>query len=79
MRSSPWGSSSPTIADWMSFFSIEIKPRLRTVNGGHMPFMENNALEQLGRVVGKEFDRHTADASCLSEGRMLRSRFLEPP
>ncbi len=27
--------------------------KIETVNGGQMPFMETNALEQLERVVGK--------------------------
>jgi UDP-N-acetyl-D-mannosaminuronic acid dehydrogenase len=40
--------------------------KIETVNGGQMPFMETNALEQLGRVVGKKLIA-TADASCLSE------------
>ena len=28
--------------------------KIETVNGGQMPFMETNALEQLRRVVGKK-------------------------
>jgi UDP-glucose 6-dehydrogenase len=37
--------------------------KIDTVNTGQMPFMETNALEQLGRVVGKKLIA-TADASC---------------
>jgi UDP-N-acetyl-D-mannosaminuronic acid dehydrogenase len=40
--------------------------KIETVNGGQMPFMETNALEQLKRVVGKKLIA-TADASCLSD------------
>ncbi len=40
--------------------------KIETVNGGQMPFMETNALEQLRRVVGKKLIA-TADASCLSD------------
>ncbi len=28
--------------------------KIETVNGGQMPFMETNALEQLSRVIGKK-------------------------
>jgi UDP-N-acetyl-D-mannosaminuronic acid dehydrogenase len=42
------------------------KAKIETVNGGQMPFMETNALEQLRRVVGKKLIA-TADASCLSD------------
>jgi UDP-N-acetyl-D-mannosaminuronic acid dehydrogenase len=40
--------------------------KIDTVNAGQMPFMETNALEQLGRVVGKKLIA-TADASCLHD------------
>jgi UDP-N-acetyl-D-mannosaminuronic acid dehydrogenase len=40
--------------------------KIETVNGGRMPFMETNALEQLRRVVGKKLIA-TADAACLSD------------
>src|SRR6201992_622484 len=40
--------------------------KIDTVNAGEMPFMETNALEQLGRVVGKKLVA-TADASCLQD------------
>jgi len=40
--------------------------KIETVNGGQMPFMETNALEQLKRVVGKKLIA-TADAACLSD------------
>jgi UDP-N-acetyl-D-mannosaminuronic acid dehydrogenase len=42
------------------------KAKIETVNGGQMPFMETNALEQLRRVVGKKLIA-TADADCLSD------------
>ena len=40
--------------------------KIDIVNRGEMPFMETNALEQLGRVVGKKL-RATSDASCLRD------------
>src|SRR6202050_1992326 len=40
--------------------------KIDTVNGGHMPFMENNALEQLRRVVGKQLIA-SADPACLRD------------
>lgn len=40
--------------------------KIDTVNAGQMPFMETNALEQLGKVVGKRLTA-TADASCLRD------------
>jgi UDP-N-acetyl-D-mannosaminuronic acid dehydrogenase len=40
--------------------------KIDTVNKGEMPFMETNALEELGRVVGKKLIA-TADASCLHD------------
>src|SRR6202453_715131 len=40
--------------------------KIDTVNKGEMPFMETNALEQLGRVVSKKLTA-TADASCLHD------------
>jgi UDP-N-acetyl-D-mannosaminuronic acid dehydrogenase len=40
--------------------------KIGKVNGGQMPFMENNALEQLQRVIGKHLTA-TADPSCLRE------------
>src|SRR6202167_921021 len=40
--------------------------KIDTVNGGQMPFMEANALEQLGRVVGKKLIA-TSDPSCLHD------------
>ena len=40
--------------------------KIDTVNAGQMPFMETNALEQLGRVVGKNLIA-TADPSCLRD------------
>lgn len=40
--------------------------KINLVNAGQMPFMETNALEQLGRVVGKKLVA-TADASCLRD------------
>jgi UDP-N-acetyl-D-mannosaminuronic acid dehydrogenase len=40
--------------------------KIDTVNAGQMPFMETNALEQLGRVVGKKLNA-TADSSCLRD------------
>jgi len=40
--------------------------KIATVNAGQMPFMETNALEQLGKVVGKRLTA-TADASCLRD------------
>ena len=38
--------------------------KIEIVNGGQMPFMETNALEQLQRVVGKTLTA-TSDPSCL--------------
>src|ERR1700726_4848902 len=35
--------------------------KIDTVNAGQMPFMETNALEQLGKVVGKKLTA-TSDA-----------------
>lgn len=40
--------------------------KIDTVNGGQLPFMENNALEQLQRVVGKQLIA-SADPSCLRD------------
>jgi UDP-N-acetyl-D-mannosaminuronic acid dehydrogenase len=40
--------------------------KIEMVNAGKMPFMETNAPEQLGRVVGKKLIA-TADASCLHD------------
>jgi hypothetical protein len=40
--------------------------KIDTVNKGEMPFMETNAMEQLGRVVGKKLTA-TADPSCLHD------------
>ena len=40
--------------------------KIAKVNGGEMPFMENNALEQLKRVVGKQLTA-TSDPACLRE------------
>src|ERR1700683_3049922 len=40
--------------------------KIDMVNGGQMPFMETNALEQLGNVVGKKLVA-TADTSCLRD------------
>jgi UDP-N-acetyl-D-mannosaminuronic acid dehydrogenase len=40
--------------------------KIDTVNGGKMPFMETNALEQLKRVVGKTLTA-TSDPSCLHD------------
>ncbi len=40
--------------------------KIDTVNGGQMPFMETNALEQLQRVIGKTLSA-TADPSCLRD------------
>jgi UDP-N-acetyl-D-mannosaminuronic acid dehydrogenase len=40
--------------------------KIAKVNRGEMPFMENNALEQLQRVIGKQLIA-TADPSCLRE------------
>ena len=40
--------------------------KIATVNAGQMPFMETNAQEQLGRVVGKKLIA-TADPSCLRD------------
>ena len=40
--------------------------KIDTVNAGQMPFMETNALEQLGRVVGKKLTA-TSDPSCLRD------------
>ena len=40
--------------------------KIDIVNSGQMPFMETNAQEQLGRVVGKKLIA-TADASCLHD------------
>jgi UDP-N-acetyl-D-mannosaminuronic acid dehydrogenase len=42
------------------------RAKIAKVNGGEMPFMENNALEQLQRVIGKQLTA-TADPSCLRE------------
>ena len=50
--------------------------KIDTVNAGQMPFMETNALEQLGRVVGKKLIA-TADLPACAI-RMQRSRFLGP-
>ena len=40
--------------------------KIDTVNGGQMPFMETNALEQLERVVGRKLIA-TSDPSCLRD------------
>ncbi len=40
--------------------------KIDAVNAGQMPFMETNALEVLGRVVGKKLFA-TSDASCLRD------------
>ena len=40
--------------------------KIGMVNGGQMPFMETNALDQLKRVVGKKLIA-TSDASCLHD------------
>src|SRR6202167_2643068 len=40
--------------------------KIDTVNGGQMPFMATNALELLGRVIGKQLIA-TADPSCLRD------------
>ena len=40
--------------------------KIDTVNGGQMPFMETNALEQLERVVGRKL-MATSDPSCLRD------------
>ena len=40
--------------------------KIDTVNAGQMPFMETNALEQLGRVVTKKLIA-SSDASCLRD------------
>src|ERR1700683_155531 len=40
--------------------------KIDMVNGGQMPFMETNALDQLKRVVGKKLIA-TSDASCLHD------------
>jgi UDP-N-acetyl-D-mannosaminuronic acid dehydrogenase len=40
--------------------------KIDTVNAGQMPFMETNALEQLGKVVGEKLTA-TSDASCLRD------------
>jgi UDP-N-acetyl-D-mannosaminuronic acid dehydrogenase len=40
--------------------------KIAKVNGGEMPFMETNALDQLQRVIGKSLTA-TADPSCLRE------------
>ena len=40
--------------------------KIDTVNAGQMPFMENNALEQLGRVVGRKLTA-TLDPGCLRD------------
>ena len=40
--------------------------KIDAVNKGEMPFMETNAQEQLGRVVGKTLVA-TSDASCLHD------------
>jgi UDP-N-acetyl-D-mannosaminuronic acid dehydrogenase len=42
------------------------KAKIAMVNSGEMPFMENNALEQLQRVIGKHLVA-TADPACLRE------------
>jgi UDP-N-acetyl-D-mannosaminuronic acid dehydrogenase len=42
------------------------KAKIDIVNGGKMPFMETNAEELLGRVVGKKLVA-TSDASCLGD------------
>ena len=48
----PWALSSP-IVDWTLFLLDRDQAKIDTVNAGQMPFMETNALEQLGRVVGR--------------------------
>src|SRR5277367_12464 len=40
--------------------------KIDTVNAGQMPFMENNALDQLGRVVGRKLIA-TLDPGCLRD------------
>jgi UDP-N-acetyl-D-mannosaminuronic acid dehydrogenase len=40
--------------------------KIDIVNGGEMPFMETNALEQLRLVIGKKLTA-TADSSCLRD------------
>jgi UDP-N-acetyl-D-mannosaminuronic acid dehydrogenase len=40
--------------------------KIDTVNGGQMPFMETNALEQLERVVGRKLIA-TSDPTCLHD------------
>src|ERR1700753_3456462 len=40
--------------------------KIDIVNGGQMPFMENNALEQLQKVVGKTLTA-TSDPTCLRD------------
>ena len=40
--------------------------KIDIVNGGQMPFMETNALEQLQRVIGKTLSA-TSDVSCLRD------------
>jgi UDP-N-acetyl-D-mannosaminuronic acid dehydrogenase len=40
--------------------------KIALVNGGEMPFMETNALEQLRRVIGKQLIA-TSDISCLRD------------
>jgi UDP-N-acetyl-D-mannosaminuronic acid dehydrogenase len=40
--------------------------KIDIVNGGQMPFMETNALEQLQKVVGKTL-RATSDPACLRD------------
>ena len=40
--------------------------KIDIVNGGQMPFMETNALEQLQRVIGKTLSA-TSDPSCLRD------------
>jgi UDP-N-acetyl-D-mannosaminuronic acid dehydrogenase len=40
--------------------------KIDTVNGGQMPFMETNAVEQLKRVVGRKLTA-TSDPSCLRD------------
>lgn len=42
------------------------RAKIEIVNAGRMPFMETNALEQLGRVVGKKLVA-TSDPSCLRD------------
>ena len=51
--------------------------KIETVNGGQMPFMETNALEQLETGCGQEIDRHRQTLPVCAI-RMPPSRFLEP-